>query len=133
MKLSIIVPVYNEEKTVEWLLKKLVSLKIPKVEKEIIVVDDGSVDTTVIKISRIRSKTPSIKLIKHKQNQGKGSAIKTGLERVTGDYIVIQDADLEYNPLDIVKLIQPIKEKKMQVVYGTRLRRWPNFSRRLGT
>lgn len=127
MKLSIIIPVYNEEKTIELLLKKVFDAKIPDIEKEIIVVDDGSTDATVSAINNLAIN--NFIFIKHKGNQGKGTAVRTGIKKATGDYIIIQDADLEYNPNDIAKLIKPIKQGKAQIVYGTRLKRLPNFSR----
>lgn len=129
MKLSIIIPVYNEEKTVAAILKRVNEAKIPGVEKEIIVVDDGSTDATAFQISNIQSQISNIKTISHKKNQGKGAAVRTGLEKATGEYIVIQDADLEYNPQEITNLLEPVLQGKAEVVYGTRLKRLPNFSR----
>jgi dolichol-phosphate mannosyltransferase len=145
MKLSIIIPVYNEEKTINKILKKVVDVKIQGVEKEIIVVDDGSTDGTKSAISRCHAELVSasnrkvngipkqvrddILLVKHKKNLGKGAAVRTGIKKATGDYIIIQDADLEYNPKEIANLIKPIQAGKAQVVYGTRLKRLPNLSR----
>jgi len=114
MKLSVIVPVYNEEKTISTILNKLIDVRAVK---EIIVVDDGSVDKSVAKIKRIKSN--KIKLIS-KKNGGKGSAVRKGLESVTGDYVLIQDADLEYDPRDIEALIDPIKRGRVDIVYGSR-------------
>ncbi len=125
MKLSIIIPVFNEEKTVGKILKKVLDLKIANVEKEIIVVDDGSADKT----RQILKQIKNIKIILHDSNKGKGSAVKTGIKNATGDYIIIQDADLEYDPEQIRTLIQPILENQAEVVYGTRLNRLPNFSK----
>jgi dolichol-phosphate mannosyltransferase len=127
MKLSIIVPVYNEEKTIEEILDRLVQEKMPGVEKEIIVVDDGSKDKTREKLLRIKNK--NIKIIFHEKNQGKGGAVKTGIKNATGEYIIIQDADLEYHPRQINNLVKPILEGKAKVVYGTRLKRLPNLSK----
>lgn len=129
MKLSIIIPVFNEEKTVSQVLKKLVQLEISDIEKEIIIVDDGSSDKTVANIKNQISKIKNAQLIQHAKNIGKGAAVRTGIEHATGDYIVIQDADLEYNPKDIEKLLLPIENGHARVVYGTRLRRLPNLSR----
>src|SRR6266404_5307901 len=126
-KLSIIIPVYNEEKTVAQFLKKVLSIKLPVKEIEYIVIDDGSTDNSKLKIKSLKSK--KIKLVAHKKNKGKGAAVKTGLEKAKGDYIIIQDADLEYDPKDIVKLLEPVKKGKAKVVYGTRLKRLPNFKR----
>jgi len=129
MKLSIIIPVYNEEKTIVEVLKRVDSLKIDGVEKEIIVIDDGSTDATASVISNFEFQISNFKKIQHQKNQGKGAAVKTGIKNATGDYVIIQDADLEYNPKDIERLVAPIKEKKAKVVYGTRLRRLPNLAR----
>ncbi len=129
MKLSIIIPAFNEEKTIAQVISKIVELKIPEWEKEIIVVDDGSTDASASVISNIKYEISNIKYVFHKKNQGKGVAVKTGIEKSDGDYILIQDADLEYNPQDIKKLLEPIKNKKAKVVYGTRLKRLPNFQK----
>lgn len=114
MKLSVIVPVYNEEKTIAQVLQKLLEVRDVK---QVVVVNDGSVDKTKKILSRL--KHPKLQVI-HKTNAGKGSAIKTGLVKVTGDYVLIQDADLEYDPADIPALTSPIKDKKAKVVYGSR-------------
>lgn len=117
MKLSILIPVYNEEKSVKKLIDIVKKTKLQKnVEKEIIVVDDGSRDNTLSVLKKIKD----IKLIGHKKNSGKGMAIRTAIKHATGDIIIIQDADLEYDPKDYNKLIQPIIDKKFKVVYGSR-------------
>mgnify|MGYP000436255980 CR=1 FL=1 len=128
MKLSIVVPVYNEEKTIGEVLRRLDDLRIPGVEKEIIVVDDGSSDKTVFRIKRSKI-YKNIKFIQHSSNQGKGKAVKTGVDKATGDYIIIQDADLEYDPKDINRLIDPVINGRAKVVYGTRLNRMPNLAK----
>jgi len=131
MKLSIIIPVFNEEKSVISVLKKVQDVSIQGVIKEIIAVDDGSNDSTAKLITKYIApqKTKEIIILRHEKNRGKGSAIVTGIRKATGDYIIIQDADLEYNPSDIPKLIKPIVLKQAEVVYGTRLNRLPNFSK----
>jgi dolichol-phosphate mannosyltransferase len=129
MKLSIIIPVYNEEKTVVPLLKKVIAVKLPVSKKEIIVVNDGSNDSTLTKIKKLQSASNRFTLINLKQNQGKGAAVRKGIQKAKGDYIIIQDADLEYDPSDIKKLLKPIFSNKAEVVYGTRLKRLPNFAR----
>jgi glycosyltransferase involved in cell wall biosynthesis len=134
MKLSIIIPVYNEEKTIIHVLHKVNDLKFTKIEKEIIVINDGSQDQTHEQIKQFektifKEHQKNFKYILHKKNQGKGAAVKTGIMHATGEYIVIQDADLEYDPQDIKKLLTPIQSKKAKVVYGTRLKRLPNISR----
>ncbi|MFH1832972.1 MAG: glycosyltransferase family 2 protein [Candidatus Levyibacteriota bacterium] len=129
MKLSIIIPVYNEEGTVAEILKRVTALNIPGVNKEVIITDDGSTDATASIISNLKSQISNLKIIYHKKNQGKGAAVRTGIKHASGDYILIQDADLEYNPKDIIRLLIPVKDKIAQVVYGTRLNRMPNFTR----
>lgn len=124
MKLSIIIPVYNEEKTVSKIIEKVRAVKIKGVEKEVIVVDDGSTDKTVSRIPKDK-----VKFIQHEVNSGKGAAVKTGINAATGEYVIIQDADLEYDPEYINILIKPILEKKAKVVYGTRLKRMPHFGK----
>jgi len=128
-ELSIIIPVFNEEKTISEILRKVSKVKIPNVSTEIVVVDDGSTDATASEIQNSEFRIQNFKYIRHKTNQGKGAAVRTGIKHATGDYIVIQDADLEYNPQDIAKLIMPILSNKAKVVYGTRLKRMPNFSK----
>jgi glycosyltransferase involved in cell wall biosynthesis len=122
MKLSIIVPVYNEEKTVKKILNKVKKVRLPNlIEKEIIVVDDGSQDETPSILNNISG----IKVINHKTNKGKGAAVRTGIETAKGDIILIQDADLEYNPDDYPRLLEPILKDKAEVVYGSRLKNYP--------
>lgn len=123
MKLSIIIPVFNEEKTVAKTIERVKKVKYPVDSSEIIVVNDGSSDQT----DEIVKKISGIKYIKHGVNQGKGAAVKTGISKATGDYIIIQDADLEYDPNFIPDLLKPILLRKTEVVYGTRLNRLPNL------
>ncbi|MCL5783969.1 MAG: glycosyltransferase family 2 protein [Patescibacteria group bacterium] len=128
MKLSIIIPAYNEEKTIVKVIRSVVLVNIGDVKKEIIVVDDGSNDQTAIKAYKEIKKIKIGKILRHKKNQGKGAALRTGFKHATGDFIIIQDADLEYNPKYLPSLLQPLKEDKSEVVYGTRLKRLPNFT-----
>lgn len=124
MKLSIIIPVYNEEKTIMQILGKVNEVKLPYyIKKEILIVSDGSKDNT----DKILSKAKGIKFnyFKHEVNLGKGAAIKTALKNATGDFVIIQDADLEYNPDDYSKLLKPILKQKALVVYGSRLIDYP--------
>jgi len=125
-KVSIIIPAYNEEKTIEKILEKVLNVKLP-LEKEIIIVNDGSTDKTGEIVEKFIKKHPNenIKLI-NKKNGGKGSALKLGIKHSTGDIIIIQDADLEYDPNDYPKLIEPILKGKAKVVYGSRLRKMKN-------
>ncbi len=117
-KLSIIIPAYNEERFIREILERVkkVDLSHLNLVKEIIVVDDGSKDSTAAIASRIKG----VKLVKHAKNSGKGAAIRTGLKHATGDIILIQDADLEYNPEEIAKVVRPIVDGKASVVYGSR-------------
>lgn len=130
MKLSIIIPAYNEEKTILQTIKAVQKVAMPKVTKEIIVVDDGSTDATASVVSNLQSPISNFKFLSHKKNQGKGAAVRTGIDKATGDYILIQDADLEYDPKDIPVLVSALPEgKRKTAVYGTRLKRAPNFKR----
>jgi len=115
MKLSIIIPVYNEDGTVNKIIQKVKKLKLP-IKKEIIVIDDGSTD----KSFEIIKNTSGIKIIRHKKNKGKGATIRTALKYLTGDIMIIQDADLELNPEEIINVINPIIKGKAKVVYGSR-------------
>jgi len=125
MKLSIIIPVYNEEKTIREIISKVKIVKLPKnLQREILVVDDASTDTTTLAL-RGASKTLDLKIFKHAVNKGKGAAIRTGIKNSSGDIILIQDADLEYDPDDYPRLLKPILDKKFEVVYGTRLKNYP--------
>ena len=116
MKLSVIIPVFNEKNTIKKILEKV--KKLPFVN-DIVVVDDGSVDGTT-KILRNFPKQKKIKTIFNMKNQGKGFAVRTALKHVKGKYVIIQDADLEYDPREFPLLLKPIKEKKATVVYGSR-------------
>lgn len=120
MKLSIIMPVYNEEKTIEEIVERVVAVELGKVEKEIVIVDDKSTDGTKKILEKIKKKHLKFKIFYHQQNKGKGAAVRTGLKHATGDYILIQDTDLEYDPQDIPRLLKPIEEGKAEVVYGSR-------------
>lgn len=120
MKLSIIIPTYNEEKTILEILRRVVHAPLGVgVQREVIVVDDGSVDSTS---QLMRAYDGSSEVFYYrKENGGKGSAVKYGVEKCTGDIIVIQDADLEYDPNDFQKLIEPIIRGETKVVYGSRI------------
>ena len=119
MKLSIIIPAYNEEKTILKVINKVKSQRIGKLRKEIVVVDDFSQDGTGKILSGIKSK--DIKIFFHKKNMGKGAAIRTALSNAAGDIILIQDADLEYSPKEYPGLLKPILKNEAKVVYGSRL------------
>jgi len=118
MKISIVVPVYNEESRIIQAIKSIKDSSID-MEKEIIVVDDGSTDGTSEILDSIRD--DAIKVYHHKKNQGKGSALKTAFSHVSGDVVIIQDADLEYDPCEYRALVDPIITHDADVVYGSRL------------
>ena len=118
MKLSIIIPCYNEEKTIGKLIRKIERVKLP-LKKEIVIVDE-STDRSPEIIKALMKKWKNIKLIHRDRKSGKGFAIRVGLHYSTGDIILIQDADLEYDPKDYKKLIEPILKGKCSVVYGSR-------------
>lgn len=114
MELSVIIPVYNEADNIKRILSAVENVKI---NKEIIVVDDFSTDGT----REFLRKKQGIKLVFHKKNMGKGTAIRSALKIVSGDFVIIQDADLEYSPNQYTKLFKPIKENSTKVVYGSRI------------
>jgi len=116
-KLSVIVPVFNERNTVAEIVRQMRAVDLP-VEREIVIVDDGSDDGTRAVLAQLADST--VHVILHDHNRGKGAAIRTGLAQVTGDLVLIQDADLEYSPEDWPKLLAPIFSGRAQVVYGSR-------------
>jgi glycosyltransferase involved in cell wall biosynthesis len=116
IKLSIIIPVYNEIKTIEKLINKILKLNI---KKQVIVVDDGSSDGTQLILKKFKNKID--KLIVHNKNRGKGAAIKSAQKFVKGKYVGIQDADLEYNPKDLEKIVSEMEKKNFDIIYGSRV------------
>ena len=137
MKLSIVMPVYNEVGTITEIVRRVraVRLIVPvgygadndsfiEFDREIVIVDDGSTDGTR-EILRTLEDEPGLVVIFHERNQGKGGAVRTGLQHASGDVMLIQDADLEYDPRDYPALLQPIVEGRSQVVYGSRFRGGP--------
>ncbi len=117
MKLSILMPVYNEEARLAAALKQALDVSYPT-DVELVVVDDGSKDRTAEILAGVDD--PRIRIIRHERNQGKGAAIKTAAKSATGDFMVILDADLEYDPQDIPRLLDPVLDGRAQVVYGNR-------------
>ena len=117
MKISIVIPCFNEANTIEYLVQAVLS--VPLTHREIIIVDDYSTDSTR---EILRTKIDGLvdKIIYHESNQGKGAALRTGFSNVTGDVVIIQDADLEYNPQEYPELLKPILDGKADVVYGSR-------------
>lgn len=122
-KLSILIPAYNEGPTIHLILDKIKEVELPhKIEKEIIIVNDCSTDNTVEKIEEYRTNNPDcpIQLFSQPFNQGKGAAINRAIQECTGDYLLIQDADLEYDPEDYLLLLKPVFKDNADVVYGSR-------------
>ena len=118
MKLSVIMPVYNEEATVEEIVARVMA---ESHEKELIIVDDGSSDNTLVILEQLNKRYgDTVKLLRHETNKGKGAAVRTALAQVSGDVVIIQDADLEYDPRDYEGLVDPIKKGTADVVYGSR-------------
>ena len=137
MKLSVIMPIYNEAATVEEIVRRVrvVPLAVPVgygerngqvivLEREVVLVDDGSTDGTRDILRSLEGESDVVAVF-HEQNQGKGAAVRTGLDHASGDIFIVQDADLEYDPRDYVALLQPILEERTQVVYGSRFRGGP--------
>ncbi|MGH8982706.1 MAG: glycosyltransferase family 2 protein [Acidimicrobiia bacterium] len=116
-KLSVIVPVFNERNTVVEIVRRMRAVELP-VDREIVLVDDGSNDGTRAVLAQLGDST--VRVVLHADNRGKGAAIRTGLANVTGDLVVIQDADLEYDPEDWPKLLAPMMKGRARVVYGSR-------------
>ena len=115
MRLSVVMPVFNEAKTVEMIIGRV--LQVPGLF-EILVVDDASSDGTSAVLSRIQD--PRVRLFRHPKNRGKGAALRTAFEQVRGDVVIVQDADLEYDPVDYPRLLSPIESGLADVVYGSR-------------
>src|SRR5260370_14606296 len=120
--LSILVPLYNEEEFVEPLLERVLAAPLPgDLQREIVVVDDGSTDGSGEIVEAMAARSAGvIRLVRHARNQGKGAAIRTAIEHARGEISLIQDADLEYDPREYSKLLQPLLEGKADVVYGSR-------------
>jgi len=119
-KLSIVIPCYNEKNTIESLLDEVMAVDLGPTEKEILVVDDGSKDGTRDILSKLSKKNKTIKLLFQEVNQGKGAALKRGILESTGDVVIVQDADLEYDPQQYKRLPYPIERGHADVVYGSR-------------
>jgi len=116
LKLSVVIPCYNEQKTIKEIVRQVQATGL---EPEIIIVDDGSTDGTREILSRMNG-VGNVQVVLHQHNLGKGAAVRTGLQHATGEVMLIQDADLEYDPRDYPALLRPIKEGKAKAVYGSR-------------
>jgi len=122
-KLSIIIPAYNEGKTIHFILNKIKSVKLSEhIQKEVIIINDCSKDNTEEAILHYQAQNPDLAItyIKHEKNQGKGAALHTGIKNATGEYLIIQDADLEYDPKEYNILLQPVLDGFADVVFGSR-------------
>ena len=117
IKLSVVIPVYNECNTIAQILERVQRVNLPK---EIILVDDGSTDGTRESLEELRRQQPNLTVVLQPRNMGKGRALRTGFERARGDYVIVQDADLEYDPEDYFKLIAPLERGIADAVYGSR-------------
>lgn len=118
MKLSVVIPVYNEKPTLVEIVKRVKAVE--GFEKEIILVEDASTDGSKELVREISAGDPQIVTVFHEKNMGKGAALRDGFKAATGDFVIVQDGDLEYDPQDFLKLLKPINEGKATVVYGSR-------------
>jgi len=116
-KISVVIPVYNEVDTVEEIVSRVQAVPV---EKEIVMIDDASSDGTRQKLERIERDNPNVSVFFHEKNKGKGAALRTGFEHVTGEFVIIQDADLEYHPSEYPTLLGPLLDGRADVVYGSR-------------
>ena len=141
-KLSLVIPCYNEEKTLSGIIDEVLKLKSESLELELVVVDDCSTDKSLEVAESLERIHPEIKLCRHKKNQGKGAALRTGFLAATGDFIGIQDADLEYDPQDYLTMLKPLLAGEADIVLGSRylrketrrvLRWWHTFMNRFLT
>ena len=123
MKISVVMPVYNEINTIQEIISRVQAVPL---EKEIIIVDDASTDGTIRKLNDINKKYENLKIFYQERNQGKGAALRKGFDSASGDIIIIQDADLEYDPKDYPILLEPILDGRADVVYGSRFLSGPH-------
>ena len=119
-KLSLVIPCYNEEKTLRSIVEQVLLLRNRSVDLELVIVDDCSRDNSLEVARQLGNEYPGIKVVHHEKNRGKGAALRTGFLEATGDYVGIQDADMEYDPADYLTLLRVIREENADVVYGSR-------------
>ena len=120
IKLSVVIPCYNEEKTLVKCVERVLNISNERLQLEIIIIDDCSKDESFFIAGDLAKKDSRIVAIKHDENQGKGAALQTGFRIAAGDFVAIQDADLEYNPKDILRLLEPLLSEEADVVFGSR-------------
>ena len=122
MQLSVIIPAYNEKETIELIVQRVLAVDLGDVSHEVVVVDDGSTDGTVEILKRLEAdgNASGLSVFFHSRNRGKGAAIRTALEHIKGDIVIIQDADLEYQPEEYPVLLEPFRRYGAEAVYGTR-------------
>ena len=118
--LSVVIPCYNEAETLEVCVQRVLAIQDSRLDLEIIIVDDASADNSVQLARSLADRFPQIQLFQHTRNQGKGAALKTGFKHATGDYVAVQDADLEYDPNDLKRLLEPLRQERADVVFGSR-------------
>ncbi len=120
VKLSLVVPCFNEEDTLEKCIARVREIADGSLSLEIIIVDDCSTDRSLAIAKELEARFPEIVVLRHEKNQGKGAALRTGFKKATGDFVAVQDADLEYDPQDLKRLVVPLREGKADVVFGSR-------------
>jgi glycosyltransferase involved in cell wall biosynthesis len=122
IKLSVVVPCFNEERTLQTCVERVLGLCADDLELEVVIVDDCSRDRSLAIAHELASKYPEIRVLHHERNQGKGAALRTGFRMATGDFVAVQDADLEYNPLELRGLLEPLRDGRADVVMGSRFK-----------